>query len=191
MKKVIKFLIPALVAAVTVYLVGVSGVREEDSATVPTEQDYYVGVQLVEVTATDKDGESWDSFNDSGPDLYVVFHWQGVKVFKSSAKEDSLIAHWSEAEFDLRDYALQGKPTSIDDVIAGARVRISETEPLTITLYEKDLLKDDLIASFDIDLTKLTEGTHTITDPAPSVKRVVLRVLPFSALPSLFGEKKE
>lgn len=189
LKKSLSFLVPTLIVGLTVG--GFIFFRGDRSVpvkkTIEENKDFYVGIQLIEVTPKKADGSVWDRINDSGPDLYVQFNWQGQRIFQSSVKEDSLIAHWSEAEFDLRDYALKGAPTSIDDVIAGARIQVRKDAPLTITIFEDDLMFDDKVASFEVDLTSLTEGTHVIENPAPQVRRVELRVLPFSALPSLFN----
>lgn len=188
-KKTLSFFVPAAIVLATVLgFVFFKGSSDSPvKQTVPENSDFYVGIQLIEVNPTQEDGSVWDGINDSGPDLYVQFHWQGQRIFQSSVKEDSLIAHWSEAEFDLRDYALKGKPTSIDDVISGARIQVRKDAPLRVVVYEDDLLRDDFVGEFTVDLTTLTEGTHVIQNPTPQIKRVELRVLPFSALPSLFS----
>lgn len=153
-------------------------------------QDYYVGVQLVELNQHDGKGKDWDSLDSSAPDPFFTIKWQDQIIFTSSVKSDSLIAQWSEAELDIRKMALEGIRASLDDVISGGRVRIAPDLPITITIYDKDLVATDEIGSFKVDTRELAIGEQTFDNPIPGVKRLVLRTLPLESLPHLFQESK-
>jgi hypothetical protein len=154
-------------------------------------QDYYIGVQLVELNQHDSKGNEWDSVDGSAPDPFFTIKWQDQIIFTGSVKSDCLIAQWSEAEFNVRKMALEGTRASLDDVIAGGRVRIAPDLPVTITLYDKDLVANDEIGSFIVDTNNLFLGEQTFDNPMPGIKRLVLRTLPLASLPHLFQESKD
>lgn len=150
--------------------------------------DYYVGVQLVELTPQRADGSAWDSLDGSAPDVYFSIYWQGQQIYQSSVKSDSLLSFWSEAQLDLRKTAIVGGVASLDDVIAGGRIRVAKGVPVQFSFYEKDLITDTQIGTFDLESSELFEGLTTYRDPLPEVKRIVIRAVPLGSLPSLFSE---
>lgn len=161
---------------------------EENPATsklVTSGGDYYIGVKLVEVSPKKADGSAWDS--GSAPDLFFRLEWQGLTIFESSVKSDTLIAHWSEAEFDLREIALEGKKASLDEIIAGGKIRVDAQKPLSIILVESDLVGSDEIGRVELQVTELKLGLQTLIKPIPGVERLVIRVVALESLPKFMG----
>ncbi len=80
---------------------------------VAEEAHYYVLLDLVEVEPGD-----WDT-NGSPPDLFYRIRWQGHEVFESAAKDDTLVAKWSNVSLAIGDVV---RSVSIDDSIKAARI---------------------------------------------------------------------
>ena len=188
LSKILKYSIPVVCAflAAAIYLiiaherelneggkaVGYSGEPVEEGG------DYYVAVSLVEVAPTDKNGSSWETLGSTAPDPYVEIWWQGTLVFKSSVKEDTLIASWSDTELSLRDMALLGKKVSVDDVRQGARVNVRKGEMISFKIYDEDNISDTLIGEQSMAVTELRLGDQVLTPTGSSIRRMVIRTLP-------------
>ncbi|MBT3567988.1 MAG: hypothetical protein HN494_04000, partial [Opitutae bacterium] len=80
---------------------------------------YYLFASLIELYPKNLEGENWD-LGDGGPDIRYRVLWQGIEVFKSKVKDDSLIADWSGLGVELEWSDLLGKKFSPDEVIKGA-----------------------------------------------------------------------
>ena len=150
-------------------------------------KDYYVFVRLVETAATDEQGKAWDSTNESAPDLRVDIEWRGQRVYRSSVRQDSLIAKWSNAELDLQQIALNGGTASLESVLQAARISIVAGEALTISVFDQDLPMGDgeLAGRFAVQTSSLQLGEQTLVNPTPALKRVVLLTSSLDAPPQI------
>ena len=159
----------------------------EESKGVEIGKDYYVAVSVVEVAPNDLDGDAWDQVDASAPDLMVEIHWRGQRVYRSSVKEDSFVAKWSNAQLNLREIALTGKKTSVDEMIQGARINVKNDEQVEIRVFDEDLLgsRED-IGSLSLETSSLLLGDSSFEVPESAVKRLVLRVMDMSQTPDIF-----
>jgi len=139
-------------------------------------KDYYVSVSLVELSEKNKEGEPWDSVSESGPDIFVEIYWKGNRIYRSTTKEDTFVAKWSNGELNLRSMALQGGRTSMDDVIKAARVNIKEEDEIEVRVYDADLVGNTLAGVLTLPLAKLNPGDTVYRDVSATVKRLSLRV---------------
>lgn len=183
------YLLPILLFVVVVVLVLRLQLPDKNERKhVVNDGDYYVGVQLIELAPQRADGSAWDSFDGSAPDVYFSIFWQGQQIYESSVKYDSLLSFWSETQLDIRRTAIVGGIASLDDVIAGGRIRVAKGVPLKVSIYERDIIGDTHIGTFELQSIELFEGLTTYRDPLPEVKRVVIRALSLGSLPRLFSE---
>ncbi|MFN8389178.1 MAG: hypothetical protein U0136_02670 [Bdellovibrionota bacterium] len=191
--KIRYFLYPALLvigvgACLSYFGISPTSRPSTDSATVPNIQgkpveigkDYYVSVALVELTEADDQGNRWDSFSESGPDITVQIAWNGSKIYESTVKRDTFVAKWSNAELNLRDIAISGLHTSMDDVIRAARINVKAGESIEIRVFDKDLLSDTLAGTKTFLMSDLREGDTTFTYDTAGIKRLTLRVADMS-----------
>ncbi len=139
-------------------------------------RDYYVTVSLVELSPSDGDS-LWDPVDESGPDIFVEAYWMGNRIYRSTTKEDTFVAKWSNAELSLRDLALKGSNTSMDDLIRAARVNIRKDETIEIKVLESDLLTSSVAGTFTLTTSELFVGDHTYESPSGGVRRLTVRVL--------------
>ncbi len=193
-KRVIEFLVPSLIVLLIAggylywqqNLQAAGGIARESQTKVQLGKDYYVLVQLVELAATDANGNAWDSVNDSAPDIMVEIDWRGQRVYRSTTKSDSFVGKWSAAEIDLRKIAISGEATSVESVIRAARVNIAPEEKLTVTVYDTDFLNEgDKAGTLEVVTTDLLVGQHTYENPTPAIKRLVLKVVSMDASPEM------
>jgi hypothetical protein len=181
-RHLIDYLKPAIIVAIigaTMYstgLGGISGSGTPGPRAVEVGKDYYVTVALLEFSENDQNGEAWDHYNETGPDIYVEITWKGKRIYKSTTKEDSFVAKWSNAEFDLREMAIKGRTASMDDVIHAARVNIKDGEDIVVSAYDDDTLKSDLAGEKVIKLSELKVGDNLFTYDTPGIKRMILRI---------------
>jgi hypothetical protein len=145
---------------------------------VRAEYSYYVLLPAIEVASTRADGKEWDR-GGTAPDVYYEIHWQGHRVFESSAKDDTFVARWSTASIGPRDVL---KAVSIDDSIKAARITARPGEKIGFRVYDDDLAGDDLVASWEVAVESLQVGDHKWERPAGQLVSVVCRVLPFDAV---------
>lgn len=150
------------------------------AASVEVGKDYYVTVALAEVSALAPGGKAWDAVDDSGPDIYFEIWWRGSRVFKSSTKENTFIAKWSNGEVNLGRLALSGGKASMDDLISGARINIQARDLIEIRVYDADLLGDTLAGEKEFTTATLRIGDTTFEYAEGAVKRLVLRVTDMS-----------
>jgi hypothetical protein len=139
-------------------------------------KDYYVTVSLLELSERDGAGNPWDSLTESGPDIFVQIYWKGNRIYQSTVKKDTFVAKWSNAELNLRDLALIGEKTSVDDAISAARINIKDGEAIEVRAYDADLLDNTLAGVKTYRLTDLRLGDTLYEYSAPGIKRLVLRV---------------
>ncbi len=145
---------------------------------VTVERDYYVSVSLVEASERDGAGERWDSWSDSGPDIFVEIIWKDNRIYRSTTKRDTFVARWSTSELRLGDIALSGGHTSVDDLIQAARVHIRGGETIVVRVFDSDMVTNTLIGEKTFTLTDLREGETTYSFEGPGVVRLALQVRP-------------
>ena len=185
----LSLLVPACIV-VTTGLVYTSFVRSKTSASnvaVSTEtsnvqigKDYYVSIALLELSERDREGQAWDSYNNSGPDIFVEVYWKGSRVYRSTTKEDSFVAKWSSAELDVRKMALTGQTASLDGLIQAARINIRSGETISIRAYDADLVDSDEAGERSLRTTDLKIGDTTYDYAGPGIRRMVVRVADMS-----------
>ncbi|MEM8884941.1 MAG: hypothetical protein AAGD14_12790 [Planctomycetota bacterium] len=146
--------------------------------TVEEGKQYYVLLHAIEVEPRDADGDSWDG-GRAGPDVFYLVHWRDTEVFKSSTKESTLLARWSNSELGLGD--VMGS-ISIDDSIKAARVTARPGESLEFEVRDEDLAADDVIARWSVPLLSLEVGEQLWDTPAPGLVQVRCRVIPIDAV---------
>ena len=93
-------------------------------------KDYYISAAVIELNELDPEGQPWDSYNNTGPDIYYEIYWKENLIYQSTVKEDSFVGRWTNAEINLRDVAIGSGTTSIDRVIQGARLNIRTGESI-------------------------------------------------------------
>ena len=150
------------------------------SVTSPTKvqigKDYYVSASIVELTALNPDGNSWDSLTSSAPDIYYEIYWKGTRVFSSATKDDTFLAKWSNAEIDLKKLALNGGTTSLDNLIQAARLNIKEDENIEVRVYDSDVVESQLAGIKTFASRDLAIGDTSYEYKEPGIKRIILRV---------------
>ena len=150
-------------------------------------KDYYVLVPLVELSSTNASDESWDSYNNSAPDVRVEIYWKNQRVYRSSTKTDSFVAKWSNAEFDLIGMALSGKSTSVDEALQAARINIRQGDEIEVRVYDEDMLGSSEEAGkkqFTTSDLHLGDTVHNLSQPG--LRRIILRVLDMDTPPDIF-----
>lgn len=180
-RRIRSYFVPALIALAAAGLLGV--LYSSNTKTIQSTQnhvilgkDYYVTVSIVELSEKDPEGEQWDSYNNSGPDIYVEVYWKGHRIYQSTTKQDTFLARWSNAEIDLRNVALSGEGTSADSLIQGARLNIKENEKMEVWIYDSDLVDSDLVGVKEFTTSELSLGESTFAYKDAGIRRLVLRV---------------
>ena len=141
---------------------------------------YYLFASLIELYPKNLEGENWD-LGDGGPDILYRVLWQGIEVFKSKVKDDSLIADWSGLGVELEWSDLLGKKFSPDEIIKGARVRSTDDQHVAVEVVDGDVADDDEAGSVEILFKDLRVGTNEFKyekTPDSAIRRVVLKALP-------------
>ena len=141
---------------------------------------YYLFASLIELYPKNLEGENWD-LGDGGPDIRYRVLWQGIEVFKSKVKDDSLIADWSGLGVELEWSDLLGKKFSPDEIIKGARVRSTDDQHVAVEVVDGDVADDDEAGSVEILFKDLRVGTNEFKyekTPDSAIRRVVLKALP-------------
>ena len=141
---------------------------------------YYLFASEIELYSTNFENESWD-LGDGGPDIFYRLLWQGIEVFESKTRADSLIADWSGLEVELDWLDLLGKNLSPDEVIKGARVRADSKGSVLIKVEDNDVADNDEAGSVEIFLKDLRVGANGFEYKKASdsaIRRITLRVLP-------------
>jgi len=182
-KRWFQFLIPAAIVALVgvVFAIFASpttpGSGAGSSMNVTLGKDYYVGVALVELSEKDENGEAWDSYNGTGPDIVVDIYWKGNRIFRSTTKEDSFVAKWSSSELDLKEIALGSQSTSADGLIQAARLNIKEKESIEIQVFDSDIGGDDQAGTKVFRTSELPLGETTHSYKGSGIRRLGLRVV--------------
>jgi hypothetical protein len=153
-----------------------------DPATVREGRDYYVFVKKIELYPQRPDGRDWDGLGDSAPDIRYRLVWQGLPVYTSPARDDTLIGVWDPINLDTRQ-ALpllgEGKIELASTLNQGAIVNVTPGSTLTLNVWDQDTagFGSDAAGQVVFTLTDLLEGDNTFTFPAGAtnaIKRVVL-----------------
>jgi hypothetical protein len=132
---------------------------------------YYVLLSLVEVEP--RNGENdWDA--GSPPDLYYRIRWQGQEVFRSTAKEDTLVAKWSNVAVDLGDVV---STVSLDDSIKAARITARKGSVLELAVFDEDVMGDDPVGSWTVPVDALRVGDQAWSRPGGRIVTAECRVL--------------
>ncbi len=140
-------------------------------------KDYYVLASVIELSELDPEGNAWDSYNGTGPDIYYEIYWKDKRIFESTKKADTFVARWTSAGIDLRDMAIGDSTASLDGVIQAARLNIREGEKIQIRVYDSDVLKSDLAGQFEFVTSELQVGDTSYDYQTPGVRRLVIRVI--------------
>ncbi|MHC4939428.1 MAG: C2 domain-containing protein [Planctomycetota bacterium] len=148
--------------------------KDDGGARVRAGQAYYVLLSTIEVNPRQADGSRWD-VGRAAPDVYYTASWQDTEVFRSSTKEQTLLARWSNSELGLSDVV---GTVSIDDSIKAARVTARPGESIEFDVWDADLAKDDAIAKWSVPVMELRVGDQTWPEPAEGLVMVICRVLP-------------
>ena len=148
--------------------------RTQDGGGARTGQQYYVLLSAVEVADKNTKGNRWD-IGHPAPDLYYEIRWKDTLVFRSSRKNDTLLARWNAGALDVAD--LVGK-ISVDDSMEAARITVRPGESLEFIVYDHDVASDDEVARWSRPATDLREGDQTWMAPADRVLSATCRVIP-------------
>jgi hypothetical protein len=185
--KLTLILIPALVVALSAVVVERVIVSNSDgnSANQIREGEYYLYPLSVELEGKKPNGSPWDSLGNSAPDPFVTIEWKGEEVYKSSTKNDTLLANWSIAEFNLAKIAVAGGKTSVDDHIKAARISFSQGGSITVKIWDDDITMNDFIAEIQIPFTDLAIGENTFSPTLPGVTKITLRLVDIRTAPDL------
>ncbi len=174
-------LLVTLVASAYTYFAGQNykltpSIGAQTSGLVQLRGDYYVTVALVELSENSPDGSPWDNISESGPDIYAEIFWKSNRIYRSTTKQDTFVAKWSNAELNLRSMALGGGNASMDDLIHAARLNIKPEEQIEVRVMDADVLGDTPAGSKQFTTTELKLGDTTYEFPEPGIKRMVIRV---------------
>jgi len=137
-------------------------------------QQYYVLLGAVEVAGKKADGSRWD-VGQPAPDLFYEVRWKDTVVFRSSRKDDTLLARWNAGGIDVTDLL---RKVSVDDSIEAARITVRAGESLEFTVWDHDVASDDEVGRWSVASTDLRVGDELWSAPAPGVVSARCRVIP-------------
>ncbi len=152
--------------------------QDDGGESVKAGEAYYVLLSTIEVQPRQTDGSRWD-LGRAAPDVYYIASWQDTEVFRSSTKEQTLLARWSNSELGIRD--VMGT-VSIDDSIKAARITARPGGKVEFEIWDADVAKDDRIAKWSVDVMNLRVGDQTWAEPADGLVLVICRVLPLDGV---------
>ncbi|MEM9752941.1 MAG: hypothetical protein AAF916_06100 [Planctomycetota bacterium] len=164
-------------------------------------RDYYVQVKLAELRPTHADGDPWDWWDESAPDVYYVMKWQDVKVFESVVRDDDFVARWDLLGADVRDVVtgvMTGTAAEIDieSLINAQPIHVQADTTITVEIWENDRLDDQLVATLPIKLAEQREGTTRFRfsrDEQPELARLELTIIdcatPLPELLEMVGQR--
>lgn len=152
--------------------------RDDGGDAVKAGQAYYVLLSTIEVQPRQADGSRWD-LGRAAPDIYYIASWQDTEVFRSSTKEQTLLARWSNSELGIGDVV---GTVSIDDSIKAARITARPGESIEFAVWDSDVARDDAIAKWKVAVMELRVGDQTWAEPAAGVVQVICRVLPLDGV---------
>lgn len=136
-------------------------------------KQFYVLLGGVEVAGKKQDGARWD-VGQPAPDLFYEIRWKDTVVFRSSRKDDTLLARWNAGGIDLTDLL---RKVSVDDSIEAARITVREGESLEFIVWDHDVASDDEVGRWTVATTALRTGVEVWSDPAPGIVSARCRVI--------------
>ena len=137
-------------------------------------KQFYVLLGAVEVAGKKQDGARWD-VGQPAPDLFYEVRWKDTIVFRSSRKDDTLLARWNAGGIDVTDLL---RKVSVDDSIEAARITVREGESLEFIVWDHDMASDDEVGRWNVATTALRAGVEVWSQPAPGVVSAHCRVIP-------------
>jgi hypothetical protein len=153
-------------------ILGSAGSPPPPAGVTPSDH-YLVFLSLVEVENVTPRGHGWD-MTDGGPDVKYEIWWRGNRVFESSAREDTLVATWDQAEVGIKDI-LHG--ISAESAVKAARITAEHGEKLEFRVIDSDSVANDEIGRWEVAVDTLRTGEQVWTAPAAGVRKAVCRVL--------------
>ncbi|MCP5535419.1 MAG: hypothetical protein H7A51_04195 [Akkermansiaceae bacterium] len=149
---------------------------ESDAGPLESGKSYRLSVVEVDVHERRADGRSWDSLNESAPDLYYAFEMKGVRLYRSSTQKDRVLGVWKA--FDAPSLvSLSTKKNNLDEIWQGATMRLYHDSTFVIKVFDNDgLTPDDFIGDCKFDFKKCRVGivTHPGTGSLKSIKLMVI-----------------
>jgi hypothetical protein len=139
---------------------------------VPDDQ-YVVFLSQIEVDHHQKDGGKWDA-TDGGPDIRYDIYWRGNRVFRSSTREDTLVARWNQDEVGITDL-IAG--VSEERTLKAARITAHPGEKIEFRVVDDDPVRNDDIGTWEVAVESLKTGDQVWSGPAPGILQAVCRVL--------------
>jgi len=136
-------------------------------------QQYYVLLGAVEVAAKKDNGGRWD-VGQPAPDLFYEIRWKDTVVFRSSRKDDTLLARWNAGGIDVTDLL---RKVSVDDSIEAARITVREGESLEFIVWDHDVASDDEVGRWTRATTTLRTGSEVWPAPAKGIVSAICRVI--------------
>ncbi len=132
--------------------------------TLKLNRDYYVQVKLAELRPTRADGKPWDWWDNSAPDVYWRMKWQDVVVFESVVRDDDFVARWDLIGTDIRNLVTgvvtgTAAEMDIESLINAQTIYVEADTTITVEIWEKDLLRDQLVATLPFKLAEQRVGT--------------------------------
>ncbi|MEM8781493.1 MAG: hypothetical protein AAGE65_01435 [Planctomycetota bacterium] len=169
--------------------------------TVQPDRDYYVHVRLAELRATRADGDPWDWWDESAPDVYVRMKWQGVLVYESLVRDDDFVARWDLLGADVRDVVtgvVTGTAAEMDleSLINAQPVHVRPDTAITVEVWESDRLNDQLVATIPLELPQMNQGVTRLRfseDEQPELARLEVTIIdcatPLPELLEMVGQR--
>ena len=142
--------------------------------------DYYLHVNLIELTERRPDGKAWDSVDGSGPDIKFSLTWRHNVIWNSPEKPDTLIGSWDFLKVDLRQMIVTGGPTDLEGMVNAPLVHCEKGETVELKVWDNDTVGSDDAGSLVLKLDDLRPGENTLTPPLDkqhAIKRVVLALI--------------
>ena len=141
-------------------------------------RDYYVLVKLVEFNPRKPNGSPWDRGSGSAPDPKVVLSWRGSWIFELPTRDDQYIATWDLFRVNIADVVRSGGNVDIASSINAPLVQADPAAPVTIEVFDSDLVYDDLALKLKVPLTELHPGENDLAIPKGSgLKRLVVQLI--------------
>ena len=164
--------LPLLMVAVGLLLA--FGLRGDGSrGTLDAGGTYEVWLEEAEVSALRGDGAPWDA-DGSGPDLFGIVLWQGVRILETVVASDGLIARWEPVGIRFSQ-VMQGEADAASVRRVG-RFRYEDEGMLLVGVFDKDPIGADFAGAFEIPLPALRKGRNLILGSG-ALQRLVLVVV--------------
>lgn len=138
----------------------------------PADEEIWISVLSAEAAPTKPAGQPWD-VDKSGPDVFYELWWQGNKIFTSTVQTDTLLPHWLDKEIRL-DAIIKKKV--LEATRNGTSIRVVSGQKVTVNFFDEDIVSNDPMATWEVDLVQLGLGTHEIPLRGQRVLRFELHV---------------